>query len=102
MRPTKQAPPPTVDQVKQTARPILQRYGATRAGLFGSLARGDLNKQSDVDILVEFPAPIGLIAFVGLQQELAKALGRKVDVVEYETIKPRIKERVLAEEIAIL
>jgi len=101
MRTTKEAIP-TIDQVKQTVRPILERYGATRAGLFGSLARGELKKRSDIDILVEIPQPLGLIAFVGLQQELAKALGRKVDVVEYETIKPRIKERVLAEEIPIL
>ena len=93
---------PTIDQVKRTARPILERFGATRAGIFGSLARGELKQRSDIDILVEIPEPIGLIAFVGLRQELAKALGRNVDVVEYETIKPRIKEQVLAEEIPIL
>lgn len=101
MRTTKGVPP-TIDQVKQTVRPILERYGVTRAGVFGSLARGELKIRSDIDILVEIPEPIGLIAFVGLQQELSRTLGRKVDVVEYEAVKPRIRERVLAEEVPIL
>ncbi len=88
--------------MKEKAQPILRRYGATRAGVFGSLVRGDMRPRSDVDILVEIPKAIGLLEFVGLKQELEAALGRKVDLVEYETIKQRIRDRILAEEVPIL
>ncbi|MBI2863562.1 MAG: nucleotidyltransferase family protein [Chloroflexi bacterium] len=98
----KQKPIPTVDEVKEKTVPILKRYGAKRAGVFGSLVRGEMRRSSDVDILVEIPEAIGLLEFVGLQQELEAALGRKVDLVEYETIKQRIRERILAEEVRIL
>lgn len=92
----------TIADVKQKALPILRRYRATRAGVFGSLVRGELRQRSDIDLLVELPEPIGLFAFVGLKLELEEALGRKVDLVEYEAIKPLIKERILAEEVPIL
>lgn len=49
----RQRPTPTIDQVKEKALPILQRHGATRAGIFGSLVRGELRPRSDIDILVE-------------------------------------------------
>lgn len=93
---------PTIDEVKQKALPILARYGVRRAGVFGSLVRGQLGRRSDIDILVDFPEPIGLFRFVGLKQELEEGLGRKVDVVQYRAIKPLIKERILAEEVPIL
>ncbi len=93
---------PTISEIKEKTTPILMRYGATRAGVFGSVARGGTNPRSDVDILVELPEPIGLFGFVGLKQELEKALGRKVDLVEYEAIKSRIRDRILAEEVPIL
>lgn len=51
---------------------------------------------------MDLPEPIGLFAFVGLKHELEEALGLKVDLVEYDTIKPRIRNRILAEEVQIL
>lgn len=93
---------PTIEDIQEKAVPILERYGATRAGVFGSLVRGQMRPRSDIDILVEIPEAIGLLEFVGLKQELEKAIGRKVDLVEYETIKVRIRDRILAEEIPIL
>lgn len=93
---------PTIQEIRERAIPILKRYGATRAGVFGSVVRGQSHRRSDVDILVEIPEAIGLLAFVGLRRELEAALGRKVDLVEYETIKRRIREQILAEEIPIL
>lgn len=93
---------PAIGEIKEKTLPILKRYGATRAGVFGSAARGKTHRRSDIDLLVDFPNAIGLFEFVGLKQELEAALRHKVDLVEYEAIKPRIKERILAEEVPIL
>ncbi|MCL5074198.1 MAG: nucleotidyltransferase family protein [Chloroflexi bacterium] len=93
---------PTIEEIKEKTVPILRRYGARKAGVFGSVVRGKMRRRSDIDLLVDLPEPIGLFAFVGLQQELQQALGRKVDLVEYETIKPHIRKRILAEEVPIL
>jgi predicted nucleotidyltransferase len=85
----------TIEEVKEKVVPILQRYGARRAGVFGSVARGDMRRRSDIDILVELDKELSLLDVVGIQQELEDALGRRVDLVEYGSIKARIRDRVL-------
>lgn len=92
----------SLNQIKKVTTPILSRYGVTRAGIFGSFARNNANEQSDIDILVEIKNDLGLFEFVRLKLELEKALGRKVDLVEYDTIKPLIREKIFKEERAIL
>jgi uncharacterized protein len=84
------------------AVPILRRHGACRAGIFGSVARGDDKAGSDVDFLVELDGEQSLLDVIGLQQDLAEALGRAVDVVEYDAVKPAIRDRVLKEQVSIL
>jgi predicted nucleotidyltransferase len=74
-------PASTTIEVTQTVLPILQRSGATRAGLFGSLVHGRLRRRSDIDILVELSRDLSLLDVIGIQQELEDALGRKVDLV---------------------
>ncbi|GAI56487.1 unnamed protein product [marine sediment metagenome] len=54
------------------------------------------------DILVEIESDMSLLDFVGLKIEVEEALGKKVDLVEYSTIKPLIKERILSEQVVIL
>ncbi len=93
---------PTINEIRAKAVPVLHRYGAKRAGLFGSAARGQLRSRSDVDILVDLGRAIGLYSFIGLKMELEDALDRKVDLVEYDAIKPLIRERILREEVRIL
>ncbi len=84
---------------KQTV-PILRRYGVKRASVFGSFARGDNKKKSDVDLLVEVP-PMGLLEFVGLKQDLEERLGRRVDLVSYRSVHPVLKRHILREQVAI-
>lgn len=74
-----------------------------RAGIFGSYARGEAKKRSDIDIVVEIPDDkLDLIGFIRIKNELEHALGRRVDLVEYAALKSRLKERILKEEIAIV
>ncbi len=91
-----------IEEIRERVLPILARYGARRAGLFGSVVRGEMDEDSDIDILVEIGDDISLLGFVRINRELEQALGRKVDLVEYETLKPLLKERILREEVRIL
>jgi predicted nucleotidyltransferase len=91
-----------VDQVKKSALPILRRYNVTKAALFGSIVRNQMKPDSDIDILVQIDSDISLLGFVELKLELQRALKRNVDVVEYDTIKPLLSERILKEQQLIL
>jgi len=92
----------SVADVKAKAVPILRRHGVRRAGLFGSVTSGEDRPESDIDFLVELDGQQSLLDIIGLKQELEEALGRSVDVVEYEAVKPVIRERVLGESVPIL
>jgi len=91
-----------INKIKQKILPILQDYGIKRLALFGSCVRDGMNKDSDIDILVDIKADISLLGFVGLKQKLEEALGWKVDLVEYDTLKPLLREMILKEQVVLL
>ena len=91
-----------IEQIKEQVLPILRRYGAKRAGLFGSLVREEMTEGSDIDILVELNKDLSLLDFIGIKLEIEERLGKNVDLVEYDTLKPLLKERILKEEVRIL
>jgi len=91
-----------VEQIKRKILPILQRYGVKKIGLFGSCIRGEMTPDSDIDILVDIEKDISLLDFVGIKLELEEALNRKVDLGEYNTIKPFLRERIMKEQEIIL
>ncbi|MBI5523940.1 MAG: nucleotidyltransferase family protein [Desulfarculus sp.] len=93
---------PDIQPLAERLRPILRRHGVVRAGLFGSVARGEAGPQSDLDLLVEFGRQTSLLDRAGLKLELEAALGRAVDVVHYRSLYEPIRERMLAEELPIL
>ena len=64
------------------------KYNIKSLGVFGSYFRGDYRKDSDIDILVEFEKPIGLL-FIDLADELENLLKNKVDLVSKKAIKQR-------------
>ena len=92
----------TVEEIKKKAVPILKEEGATRAALFGSVGRGEAREDSDIDILVDLPRGKSLFDFVGIKLKLEEVLGRKVDLVEYSTIKPRLKPYILGNQVSLL
>lgn len=92
-----------LEQLKVKVIPILKKYGVIRAGVFGSFARGEATKKSDVDFLVTIKNPkMGLLEFVAMQQEIGKTIDRKVDVFEQEAIKPNLTKSISADLIKIL
>jgi len=91
-----------IDEIKRKILSILKRYNVKRAGIFGSVVRGEENKESDINILVEIVGRMSLLDFAGLKLEMEEALDQRVDLGEYSTIKPIIKEQILSEEVSIL
>ena len=88
----------TIQAIKKQIIPILKRQGVVRAALFGSAARGEMKKASDIDILVKLKKGKSLFDFVELKLELEEKLGKKVDLVTYRAIKPRLKDIILKDE----
>ena len=91
----------SIQSIRRRVVPVLRRYGVRKASVFGSFARGEQRKTSDVDFLVQVPRGMGLIEFSGLKQDLEATLSRKVDLVSYGYIKPFLKERILKEQVKI-
>jgi predicted nucleotidyltransferase len=91
-----------VDAVREAVLPILKRHGVARAGIFGSCARGNMTADSDIDVLVEIRPDLSLLDFIRIKREIEEALGRDVDLVEYDAIKPSLRDRILAEQVPIL
>ncbi len=91
-------------RVRRHRRAILalcQRVGATNPRVFGSVARAEDTATSDIDILVDVDVTVGLVTLARLTRELAELLGTEVDVVPSTTLKPGVRDRVLAEAIAL-
>jgi predicted nucleotidyltransferase len=88
-----------VDLPLDAIHDLCRRYRVKELSLFGSAARGDARPDSDLDFLVEFEpdARIGLIAFIGLRQDLEDAIGRKVDLVPRGGLRPLIRDAVLSD-----
>jgi len=82
--------------------PLLKRSEVVHAGIFGSTARGEAKKTSDVDILVKFKGRKSLFDLASLEIKLEKSLKKKVDLLTYDSLHPLLRERILREEIAIL
>lgn len=91
-----------IEQIKKKVIPILKQAGVKKSSIFGSYVRGEQTKSSDIDILVDFPKGKSLFDFIDLELKLEKALGKKVDLGEYTTIKPRLKEYILNEAVKIV
>jgi len=92
-----------IEKIKSKIVRILKRNNVKRAGIFGSYSRGEQKENSDLDIIVDIKDKnMSLLGFIRLIRLLEGVLKRKVDLVEYGAIKPRIKERILKEEVRII
>jgi len=92
---------PSLEEIKENIKPLVTKYGITRAGIFGSYARGDTNENSDIDLIFDFAKDFGLIELSGLKISLEEKLGKKVDIVEFSSLDPIIKDKILSEAVLI-
>jgi predicted nucleotidyltransferase len=92
-----------IEKIKSKIVPVLKKNKVTKAGIFGSYSRGEQRKDSDIDIAVNIDDKnMSLLGFIALIRILEEMLKRKVDLVEYDAIKSRIKQKILDEEIRII
>ncbi len=94
-----------LEKIKKVVVPILQQNGVEFAGVFGSVARGEDKPDSDVDLMVRFTfekhKTLGLFQFIGLQNKIATALERKIDMVEEDNVHPYVEPYVLKDLIIL-
>jgi len=89
-------------KIKPVIVRILKKNGVIKAGIFGSYARGDQKKKSDIDIVIKLPRKFSLLDLSGLKIELEEKLGKKVDLLTYKSISPYIKKYITNEEVRII
>ncbi|HEY3473098.1 MAG TPA: nucleotidyltransferase family protein [Anaerolineales bacterium] len=83
----------------KSRRRQLKKYGVHSLSVFGSVARGQARKNSDIDILVDFGKPVGLFEYARLKMYLEDVLGREVDLVTPEALRKELREEILREAI---
>ena len=79
----------------------LRGHAVKELWLFGSAAREELNAGSDIDILVDFAAPVTLFELARLRRRLESLLGRSVDLVTRDALKPQLREQILREAVRV-
>lgn len=91
-----------IEKIKNKILPILKQAGVKKSSIFGSYVRGEETKSSDIDILVELPKGSSLLDLIGLEIELKKAVGKKVDLLTYNSINPLLKDYIQKDQLRIL
>ena len=85
--------------IRQHKEILEKKFKVKKIGVFGSYDRGEENKKSDLDVLVEFKKPVGIFAFMNLEEYLEKQIGIKIDLVSKGALKTHIGKRILKEVI---
>lgn len=70
---------------------ITEKFKPKMIGIFGSYARGENIKESDLDLLIEFENKINLLDLIGLEQELSEQLGVKVDLITNQSVNDQLR-----------
>lgn len=90
-----------IDDIKKTINEhkaeLKKKYNVSQIGIFGSYVRSDQTSTSDIDILVDFSAPISLFEFIDMEEELSNLLHMRVDLVSKKALKPYIGKHILEE-----
>jgi len=92
---------PRYVKIYNAIEPFIAEFGIKQIRIFGSYARGDENAKSDIDIIVDISNPIGIYQFIGLKQDIAKTLNKKIDLFKPNNIEPIIKDKIMAEAVTI-
>ena len=90
-----------MEQKRTEVLKIADKYGVTNLRIFGSVARGEDDEKSDVDLLAKFPPGFTLFDLVDLKEEMEGVLGCKVDIASERGLKERVRARILREAVQV-
>ena len=91
-----------ITKVIRSQLPFLRtRYNVNTVEVFGSYVHGDQKTTSDLDVLISFSEPPGLLEFVEIENYLGDVLGVKVDLVMKDALRPHIGKRILEEAVPV-
>lgn len=91
-----------IAEIKIKILPVLKKAGVKHSALFGSYARKEANERSDVDLLVEMQPSSTLFDFIGLKQDLELVLKKKVDLLTFDSVNPKLRKIIQKDSISIL
>ncbi len=90
-----------IDEIKKYKHGLLDRFGVTKIGIFGSVARGETEEKNDIDIVVEMKKP-NLFYMVHIKEELEQIFDMPVDIVRYRPgMNPYLKARIDKEAVYV-
>ncbi len=91
-----------IKTIKRQILPILKKAGVLKSSLFGSIVRGEANKKSDIDILVELPKDKTMFDLMDLEKKLETKLGKNVDLITYRSVHHLLRDIIFREQVQIL
>ena len=91
----------SIDELKAIVAPVAESYGVAKVYLFGSVARGDYDEDSDYDFCIESGKIRDLIELSGFFQDLREAVGRDIDVVNTKYLNPNLLSTIRSEGVVI-
>lgn len=91
----------SIEELKAIINPIARKYGIAKVYLFGSLARGDANENSDIDLLIDKGTLKGLFALGGFYNELSEALGVEIDILTTGSLDETFLDEIKEEEVLL-
>lgn len=89
------------DQLRGMMAELYDQYHVRKIGIFGSYSREGQTAGSDLDLVVEFEQPVGMLAFVHLRNRISDRLGIRVDLVTRDGLHPLIRDRVMHEVVYV-
>jgi uncharacterized protein len=101
MRTDRQKLDPVLASLRALLPELRERYAVDTLEVFGSRVREDASHRSDIDVLVTFTETPDLLTFIALEDELSDRLGARVDLVMRRSLKPRLRDRILAEAVPV-
>jgi len=91
-----------IERLKRDSAPVLEKYQVKKSAVFGSYARGDHRKNSDIDLLIEFKKDAGgLLTMVRLKRDLETVTKKVVDLGTFKSLNKRVKKYVESDLIQI-
>lgn len=87
---------------QNTIKKVVSKFNPKLVGIFGSYSRNEQQRDSDLDILVDFNDSVNLVELIGLEQELTELLGIKVDLVTLKSVNPSLNDYIQKDLIRIV